>query len=228
LVGVGREVAVFHRGQTRAELPDSARQIEGDRHHLADHREAFHHYGPEIVVDLIAYTDDDARGLIATFRGLDRRVVVISSGDVYLAYGRIVRTGHVPILSTPLTEESPLRSVLFPYRPRAEGPVDFPASPLIQAVWASRTPFSGRSPQPFRRRRRIIGTDCRVACFGRTPPTRARRLADASVDQTEARNDILGCFGRSDRRAQRHGLQANMATRRPSAKADQFGAREPE
>jgi hypothetical protein len=24
---------------------------------------------------------------------------------------------------------------------------------------------------------------------------------DASVDQTEARNDILGCFGRSDRHA---------------------------
>ena len=50
----------------------------------------------------------------------------------------------------------------------------------------------------------------------------------ASVDHTEARNGILGCFGRSDRRAQRHGLQANLATRRLSAKADQFGAREPE
>jgi len=31
-------------------------------------------------------------------------------------------------------------------------------------------------------------------------PTRASRPYDASVDQTEARNDILGCFGRSDRR----------------------------
>ena len=35
-----------------------------------------------------------------------------------------------------------------------------------------------------------------------TTPTRAARLADASVDPTEARNDIRGCFGRSDRRAQ--------------------------
>jgi hypothetical protein len=32
-----------------------------------------------------------------------------------------------------------------------------------------------------------------------TTPTRAGRLADASVDPTYARNDILGCFGRSDR-----------------------------
>jgi hypothetical protein len=36
------------------------------------------------------------------------------------------------------------------------------------------------------------------ARVGPTTPTRARRLADASVDPTEARNDILVCSGRSD------------------------------
>jgi hypothetical protein len=85
LVGVGHEVAVFHRSRTHAELPESARRIVGDRHHLADHREAFHHFGPEIVVDLIAYTEDDARGLVKTSRGLDRRAVVISGRDVYFS-----------------------------------------------------------------------------------------------------------------------------------------------
>jgi hypothetical protein len=34
---------------------------------------------------------------------------------------------------------------------------------------------------------------------GPTTPTRARRLADASVDPTDARKDIVVCFGRSDR-----------------------------
>jgi hypothetical protein len=42
---------------------------------------------------------------------------------------------------------------------------------------------------------------------GPTTPTRAGRLADASVDPTDARNDIVGCFGRSDRRAQHSGKQ---------------------
>ena len=42
-----------------------------------------------------------------------------------------------------------------------------------------------------------------LARVGPTTPTRARRPFDASVDHTEARNDILGCFGRSDRSAQR-------------------------
>jgi hypothetical protein len=35
-----------------------------------------------------------------------------------------------------------------------------------------------------------------LARVGPTTPTRAGRLADASVDPTEARNDILGCVGR--------------------------------
>jgi hypothetical protein len=35
-----------------------------------------------------------------------------------------------------------------------------------------------------------------------TTPTRAARSFDASVDPTDARNDIVGCFGRSDQRAQ--------------------------
>jgi hypothetical protein len=43
-----------------------------------------------------------------------------------------------------------------------------------------------------------------VARVGPTTPTRAGRLADASVDPTDARNDILGCFGRSDRSALRY------------------------
>src|SRR4051812_34447281 len=79
LAGAGHDVVVFHRGQTRAGLPESVRQIEGDRHRLADYREEFRRFGPEIVVDMIAYTEADAQGLVATFRGLARRAVVISS-----------------------------------------------------------------------------------------------------------------------------------------------------
>ena len=43
-------------------------------------------------------------------------------------------------------------------------------------------------------------------------PTRARRPFDASVDHTEARNDILGCFGQSDRSALR---QSGGSRQRP-------------
>jgi nucleoside-diphosphate-sugar epimerase len=163
LVGAGHEVAVFHRGQSRADLPDSVRQIKGDRNRLADHRETFRHFGPDVVVDMIAYTEDDARGLVATFRGLARRVVVISSGDVYLAYGRVTRTEPGPIEPTPLAEDSPLRSVLFPYRDQAQGPDDFLYSydkiPVERAAMAEpglpasvlRLPMTYGPGDPFRR-----------------------------------------------------------------------------
>jgi len=92
LVGAGHDVAVFHRGQARADLPDLVRHITGDRRRIVDRRDEFLRFGPDVAVDMIAYTEDDAQGLVETFRGLARRVVVISSGDVYLAYGRVTRT----------------------------------------------------------------------------------------------------------------------------------------
>ena len=140
LAELGHEVALFHRGQTQAELPASVRHVLGDRHQLAEHRDAFRRLSPEIVVDMIAYTREDADGLVATFRGLARRIVVLSSGDVYRAHGRLIGTEPGPVEPTPLTEDAPLRAVGFPYRSQARGPDDFVYSydkiPVEQTVRA--------------------------------------------------------------------------------------------
>ncbi len=125
LIDLGHEVAVFHRGQTKAVLPVNVEHFHGDRHDLGKHAEAFRRFGPDIVVDMIAFTEADALGLVRTFRGLARRMVVISSADVYRAYGHFLGIEPGPIEPTPLTEESPLRQVLFPYRSQAEVPDDF-------------------------------------------------------------------------------------------------------
>jgi nucleoside-diphosphate-sugar epimerase len=125
LVGLGHEVAVFHRGQTQAELPPSVERILGDRHDLGAYLGHFRRFGPEVIVDMIAFSEADAVGLTATFRGLALRTVVISSGDVYRAYGRFLGLEPGPIEPTPLTEDSPLRTVLFPYRNQAQGPDEF-------------------------------------------------------------------------------------------------------
>jgi nucleoside-diphosphate-sugar epimerase len=124
LTALGHEVAVFHRGRTRAELPAGVAEILGDRNAFEPHLAEFRRLGPEVVVDMIALTEADAQGLITTFRGLARRTIVISSADVYRAYGRFLGTETGPIEPTPLTEDSPLRTALFPYRSRAQGPSD--------------------------------------------------------------------------------------------------------
>lgn len=125
LIALGHEVAVFHRGQTQADLPAGVEHILGDRHDLGNHTETFRRFGPEFVVDMITFTEAHAIGLVQTFRGLARRTVVISSADVYRAYGRFLGIELGPIEPTPLTEESPLREVFFPYRSQAKGPDDF-------------------------------------------------------------------------------------------------------
>jgi nucleoside-diphosphate-sugar epimerase len=50
---------------------------------------------------------------------------VISSADVYRAYGRFFEIEPGPLEPTPLAEDAPLRTTLFPYRRQANGPEDF-------------------------------------------------------------------------------------------------------
>ena len=70
-----------------------------------------------------------------------------------------------------------------------------------------------------RRRSLIIRSDCRVARFGPTTPTRATRLYDASVDPTDARKATVRRVGRSDRSALRHPwLLRSIRPKRATAK----------
>jgi nucleoside-diphosphate-sugar epimerase len=119
---VGHTVAVFHRGQSHADLPRGVRQLLGDRDGLAENASDFRQFAPDVVVDLVAYNERQAEALVAAFRGLAGRVVVVSSGDVYRAYGRLLGTEAGPPEPVPLAEDAPLRQALFPYRTKAKGP----------------------------------------------------------------------------------------------------------
>jgi nucleoside-diphosphate-sugar epimerase len=124
LTTAGHAVAVFHRGQNHADLPSGVSHLLGDRNRLAGRAADFRQFEPEVVVDLIAYHEQQAQALVATFRGLAGRLVAVSSGDVYRAYGRFLGTETGPSEPVPLAEEAPLRQALFPYRTKAKGPDD--------------------------------------------------------------------------------------------------------
>ena len=89
LVERGHQVTLFHRGQTQADLPSSVNQILGDKDSLPDFAEQFKLLAPEVVLDMVAFTREDAQNLMRVFKGITRRVVVPSSIDVYRAYGRL-------------------------------------------------------------------------------------------------------------------------------------------
>ena len=112
----GHEVAVFHRGQTNADLPTSVRHIRGDRRQFSDFRGEFKQFEPQVVLDMYLRFEQDAITLMQTFRGITDRVVAISSQDVYRTYGILWRRENTEPNITPINEGAPLRSVLYPYR----------------------------------------------------------------------------------------------------------------
>lgn len=122
LVRAGCEVTVFHRGKSNTELPGTVEHLLGDRNELRAHAEALRAQKPDIVVDMRPLDDADAQAVMDVFVGFARRVVAISSVDVYRAYGKLIGIEKGPPDPVPLTEESPLRERLYPYRgetPRA-------------------------------------------------------------------------------------------------------------
>src|SRR5205807_2159845 len=104
----GHEVAVFHRG-VDAGL-GNVEQIQGDRNQLVEYRNELSRFAPQVIVDLILSSGEQALELMRTARDLAARVVAISSMDVYRAWGVLhgVEPGALELL--PLTEDSPLRT----------------------------------------------------------------------------------------------------------------------
>ncbi len=113
LVDTGADVAIFHRGPSEGELPASVGHIHGDRHELSTFRAAFRSFQPDVVVDMRPMTEDHARQLVSAFAGLATRSVVISSADVYRAYGRLNLTEPGPPDPIPLGEDAPKREQLY-------------------------------------------------------------------------------------------------------------------
>ena len=72
---------------------------------------------PDVVVDMIPFTEEDANGTRLACRGRVPRVVALSSIDVYRAFGRIQNTEPGPLQPTPLTETSDLRETNRPNGP---------------------------------------------------------------------------------------------------------------
>jgi nucleoside-diphosphate-sugar epimerase len=123
LAASGHEVVVYNRGSTPAELPAAVRRIEGDRSAIGERRAELRALAPDVVLDAIAYTRADAELVPEVFAGVAARSVVLSSIDVYRAYGRLQRSEPGPPEPVPFDEDAPLRDLRFPYRtdPRRAG-----------------------------------------------------------------------------------------------------------
>jgi nucleoside-diphosphate-sugar epimerase len=130
LAAHGHELLIVHRGEHEpADLPPEgsgeprggapvgrqADHLHAERQDLPHLRGPVDEFDPEAVVDNCAYSAADAETALAAI-GDDVRLLVVSSMDVYRAYGAVLAgTETDPV---PVDETSPVRPERFPYRGR--------------------------------------------------------------------------------------------------------------
>lgn len=120
LVARGHEVTCFHRGRTNAPLPESVARIHGERAQLSQSLEAFRACAPEVILDQRPLCGADAQEVMDLARTLGaRRVVAISSMDVYKSFGVVLRKetwAEDGFRGEVMDESGPLREVPYPHR----------------------------------------------------------------------------------------------------------------
>ncbi|MGH9468462.1 MAG: hypothetical protein ACRD1Y_14000 [Terriglobales bacterium] len=117
LVARGLDVAVYHRGEHESPLLPPVRHFHDARAGIPVRHipEDVCDWAPEIVVHMNARNGEDTAAAVAAFAGKARRLVLLSSGDVYRAWDIFLGRDPGPALPGALTETSPLRTRLYPY-----------------------------------------------------------------------------------------------------------------
>ena len=105
----GHDVAIFHRGETEPELPPTVKHLHGDFARFGEHLDGLRAFSPDVVVDLVPFVDKAGHG-VAHFADVAERAVVLSSGDVYRAFARLLGSEPGDLDPVPLNEASPLRA----------------------------------------------------------------------------------------------------------------------
>jgi nucleoside-diphosphate-sugar epimerase len=116
----GHELLVVHRGEHEPADPPEVDHLHADRQDLPHLRGPVDDFGPEAVVDVCAYSAADAETALAAVG--DVRLLVVSSMDVYRAFGAVLAGTETDAL--PVDETSPVRSERYPYRGRSHPSAD--------------------------------------------------------------------------------------------------------
>jgi nucleoside-diphosphate-sugar epimerase len=127
LVKGGHEVTVFHRGQHEADLPAEVKHVHSNSssYLVSEFPQELRKLQPDVVVHMVLMGEEDASTAVRFFRGCTERIVGISSGDVYRAYG--ILAGMEDGLPTPglISEDAPLREKLYIARGMAKDERDW-------------------------------------------------------------------------------------------------------
>jgi nucleoside-diphosphate-sugar epimerase len=112
LLAQRHDVWLLHRSHSESPLLKGATQIKGDKADLPNLRNSLAALRLDVIVHMVAFTEADALTFIQSMASVAARSIVISSIDVYRAYGRLHRTEPGTPDLVPLHEDAPLREKL--------------------------------------------------------------------------------------------------------------------
>jgi nucleoside-diphosphate-sugar epimerase len=144
----GHELLIVHRGEHEPpDLPE-VDHLHAQRQDLPQLRGAIDDFGPEAVVDNCAYSAADAETALAAVAG-DVRLLVVSSMDVYRAFGAVLAGTETDPL--PVDETSPVRPDRFPYqgRPHPSPDADTYEKLDVEAAYLARAATVCRLPMVY-------------------------------------------------------------------------------
>ncbi len=113
LAAAGHELLVVHRGNLEPDDMPKVQHLHVERAELVAHRKELAAFKPDAAVDCRALTRADAETVLAALPS-DLQLVVISSIDVYRAFGAVNEGRETD--PVPLDETSPVRPNRYPYR----------------------------------------------------------------------------------------------------------------
>jgi nucleoside-diphosphate-sugar epimerase len=118
LAAAGHDLLIVHRGNLEPDDLVPVQHLHAERTELTAHRDELATFKPDAAIDCRALTRADSEIAIGALpAGL--RLVVISSLDVYRAFGAVNEDRETD--PVPLDEESPVRTNRYPYRGKMPG-----------------------------------------------------------------------------------------------------------
>jgi nucleoside-diphosphate-sugar epimerase len=145
LAASGHDVLVVHRGNLEPDDMPPVQHLHADRMELGEHRKELAAFQPDAAVDCRALTRADSEIVLDALPG-DLRLVVISSIDVYRAFGALNQDRETD--PVPLDEDSAVRPTRYPYRGLMPG-MDQYDKLDVEDVYLARGATSVRLPMVY-------------------------------------------------------------------------------
>lgn len=110
---------VLHRGRSAQEFDPGVKSVICDRTRQRELKRIMVEVNPDCVIDMIPRTAQETWSVLKSIPTTLKRLVMVSSIDVYRAYNRLRKMESGVADETPVKEDGPLRELLFPYRGNA-------------------------------------------------------------------------------------------------------------